>query len=313
MFSANEKYIARIMFKNKVYELDAQAFESLFTLVMQKNNKNFEQVKPYGNIGDWKNDGFDKTAGVYYQVYSPEDISKANTVSNAEDKLTVDFEGLYSHWNSLYPINSFNFVLNDKYKNAPPQLHAALASLENKYPKVKFKLFLAKDLEDVFMSLSDDDMISIVGCIANPADQLDFSALTEVITHLMNMKVDNSLFASLVVPDFNEKLKFNKLSDQAGLQLKTASYQVGGLNKFFRSNSNFTKDQIQQRVVSAYLAASDSIDKSNENYSDLVFYKLIELIYPDGSSSIRNAVLILLAYFFESCDIFERPTKGVKE
>lgn len=80
MFNTNEKYIARIMFKNKVYEYDAQAFESLFTLVMQKNNKNFEQVKPYGNIGDWKNDGFDKTLGVYYQVYSPEDIEKTSTV-----------------------------------------------------------------------------------------------------------------------------------------------------------------------------------------------------------------------------------------
>lgn len=313
MFNTNEKYIARIMFKNKVYEYDAQAFESLFTLVMQKNNKNFEQVKPYGNIGDWKNDGFDKTLGVYYQVYSPEDIEKTSTVSNAETKLTVDFEGLYSHWNPLYPINSFYFVVNDKYKNAPPQLHATLASLKKKYPEVDFKLFLAKDLEDVFMSLSDDDMVSIVGCIVNPADQLDFSALKEVITHLMNMKVDNSSYGNLVVPDFNEKLKFNKLSEQVGCQLKTASYQVGGLDKFFRSNSNFTKDQIQQRVVSAYVIASDSVDKSNENYSDLVFYKLIELIYPNGSSSIRNAVLILLAYFFESCDIFERPVKEVKE
>lgn len=313
MFSANEKYIARIMFQNKVYEHDSQAFESLFTRVMQKNNKNFEQVKPYGNIGDWKNDGFDKSLGEYYQVYSPEDITKANTVSNAETKLTADFEGLYSHWNSLYPINRFNFVINDKYKNAPPQLHAALASLKKKYPNVVFNLFLAKDLEEVFMSLSDDDIISVVGCIVNPADQLDFSALTEVINHLMNMKVDNSLYPSLVVPDFNEKLEFNKLSDQVGFQLKTASYQVGGLNKFFRSNSNFTKEQIQQRVVSAYSVASDSFDKSNENYSDLVFYKLIELIYPNGSASIRNAILILLAYFFESCDIFERPEKEVIE
>ncbi len=64
----DEKYIARILFKNKVYECDKQAYEDLFVRIMQNDNVNFEPVKPQGQYGDRKNDGFDKVKGIYYQV-----------------------------------------------------------------------------------------------------------------------------------------------------------------------------------------------------------------------------------------------------
>lgn len=307
MFGTNEKYMARIMLKNKILSADAQTFETLFTLIMQKVNCNFEQVKPYGNIGDWKNDGFDKTTGTYYQVYAPEDIEKANTISNAQNKLKSDFEGLFAHWNSICPIKSFYFVINDKYKGIAPQIHATILQLEKTYTNIKIDLFLAKDLEDSFMQCSDDDMVSVVGCIANPADQLDFGALTEVINHLMNMRGEELSYDHLVVPDFEEKIRFNRLSDPIGCQLRTASYQVGGLERFFRNNSNYTKAQIQQKITTAYIDAANVIDEADEHYSDLVFLKLVDDIYPNGTAAIRNAIMILMAYFFESCDIFKRP------
>lgn len=311
MFGINEKYMARIMLKNKVLSADAQTFETLFTLIMQKVNSNFEQVKPYGNIGDWKNDGFDKTNGTYYQVYAPEDIEKTNTIINAQNKLTTDYEGLLAHWNSICHIQSFYYVINDKYKGVAPQIHSAIMQLEQSHPDTKIDLFLAKDLEDSFMKLSDDDMVSIVGCIPNSCDQLDFGALSDVINHLMNMKGDQLSYDHLVVPDFEEKIRFNHLSDQIGSQLRAASYQVGGLERFFKNNSDYTKAQIQQKITKAYIEAANSIDNTDENYSDLVLLKLVDCIYPNGSAAIRNAIMILMAYFFETCDIFKRPGQEV--
>ncbi|MCT7023062.1 hypothetical protein M1743_23715, partial [Salmonella enterica subsp. enterica serovar Saintpaul] len=74
----------------------------------------FQQVKPYGNIGDRKNDGFIKGQGVYYQVYAPEDAS--NNVLAAVNKIKDDFEGLRDYWHDICPIKKYYFVLNDKYK-----------------------------------------------------------------------------------------------------------------------------------------------------------------------------------------------------
>lgn len=69
----NEKYIARLIFQNRIYESNGQKYEDIFSKVMTYSNPNFNSVKPQGQFGDRKNDGFDRTTGVYYQVYAPED------------------------------------------------------------------------------------------------------------------------------------------------------------------------------------------------------------------------------------------------
>ena len=63
--NSEEKAIARILFKIKIYESNGQAFEDLFTAIMSKSNSNFRPVKPQGTIGDRKNDGYDHENGKY--------------------------------------------------------------------------------------------------------------------------------------------------------------------------------------------------------------------------------------------------------
>ena len=60
-----DKYIARIQFKLKVLQSKGQTFEDFFVSVMTKADKDFQPVKAYGNIGDQKNDGFNKKTGTY--------------------------------------------------------------------------------------------------------------------------------------------------------------------------------------------------------------------------------------------------------
>lgn len=309
MLDRNEMYIARALFKNKVFAFDGQSFESFFTSVMIKSNSNFEQVKPYGNIGDRKNDGFDKTAGEYFQVYAPENIDKSTTICNAVKKIEDDFQGLYDYWHTLCPIKKFNFVINDKYKGAPPEVHATLLRLSQNYPDVQFNVWGANTLEDICMSLDENSIIEIVGCIVNPSMQLDFSALTDVINFLMNTKERNKRAEELQVADFNEKIAFNNLNDEIASLLKAASYQVGNLETFFRRNSEFAKSDIQKRITECYFTAANSIDKLEEHYSDLVFFKMHEDICPNETSAVKNAALVLISYYFELCDIFERPIK----
>lgn len=41
--------------------------------------------------------------------------------------------------------------------------------------------------------------------------------------------------------------------------------------------------------------------------NDLVFFDILDSITPGQSKRTQDAAIVLMAYFFESCDIFEDP------
>jgi hypothetical protein len=157
----NAKAFARNMLRLRIFESDAQAYEDLFIRVMDYAAPDFRPVKPHGNIGDRKNDGFDWTTGTYYQVYAPEDIRR--TPGDALKKLREDFSGLKTFWDGLYPVRRFFYVVNDKYNGVAPDLEAELAKMRARYELDEAKPFLAKDLESTVFSLDSDQIIMIVG------------------------------------------------------------------------------------------------------------------------------------------------------
>lgn len=61
--NAQERSIGRVLFKNKIYEANGQAFEDIFTQTMYYAYEEFQAIKPWGNIGDRKNDGYIKSEG----------------------------------------------------------------------------------------------------------------------------------------------------------------------------------------------------------------------------------------------------------
>ena len=79
------------MFQNKIHKSDGQAFEDIFTSIMNYVDNDFMSIKPWGNIGDRKNDGYIKRTGTYYQVFAPEDIK--NSYPQTIKKLNEDLQG----------------------------------------------------------------------------------------------------------------------------------------------------------------------------------------------------------------------------
>lgn len=136
----DEMHIARILFKNKVYESNMQAYEDLFVRIMQHDNPNFQPVKPQGRYGDRKNDGFDQKAGVFYQVYAPEDLRFKE--DDAVEKLETDFKGVYSYWAGKgFTFNEFYYVVNDKYAGNYPTLINAIFQISTSQ-KIKSEVII---------------------------------------------------------------------------------------------------------------------------------------------------------------------------
>ncbi|WP_328802626.1 tetratricopeptide repeat protein [Paenibacillus sp. LX16] len=168
MKSSTDKMIIRKLFQNKVYLSDGQSYEDLFSKIMIYSNKNFRPVRPQGSKRDKKNDGYDDVKGFYYQVYAPENLE--SKIKFSIKKLYQDFEGLYKNWENL---KRFYYVLNDKYKATYPDIELALKDIEATY-QVECKPFLAKDLEEIFINLEEDQIKMIIGDYSN-----DYSVVYE--------------------------------------------------------------------------------------------------------------------------------------
>ena len=182
---SNKKAIVRKFFKLRILESEGQSFEGLFTCIMQYAGPDFQQIKPWGNIGDRKNDGYIPSKGIYFQVYAPEDISKS--MNKAVKKLESDFSGLLEEWKG---VKEYHFVINDKYKGVPPQLAQVIQKIDEDY-SIKADIWTVNKLEDLVLSLDDDKILTIVGGLPNPADisTLDYGTLGEVIEHLMKLDI----------------------------------------------------------------------------------------------------------------------------
>lgn len=300
----NEKTIARQLFQNKIFKSDGQLFEDVFTAIMNYAEEQFQAIKPWGNIGDRKNDGYVKNKGVFYQVYAPEDIRKSYI--NAVNKLKTDFNGLKAQWE---PINEFYFVINDKYKGINADCEKAIQEIKEKHNLIEARFLTAKDIENILFNLDDDQILSIAGFIPDPATikQVDFSILNEVIGHIMKLPLNKTGESDIVLPEWDKKIKFNKLSGSVEGLLNNGYLQIYSLEEYLRNNSDFLADSLRDRMNEVYYEEKD------KNDGDALFWSIVNCLSPKPEKAYQITVIIIMSKYFETCDIFEEPLKEGKE
>jgi len=303
-----ENYYARKLFQLEIYKRKGQDFENLFTRVMQLSHAWFTPVAPQGRYGDRKNDGFIKQSGQYYQVYAP--ANPAQSEKKAIAKLVTDFAGLYKHWNAqVTPIKEFYYVINDKYQGCYPTVFPELKKIEDQYPTVKCHPFLSKQLEDLFLALLDADKLDIVGFIVVPEEiNLEVSVLSEVIGYLTKLDVPYSRENMPQNPNFEEKIQFNLIGTHVANILRFGSYQDGALKEYFKINSTFAKNDLRNTFNQLYLEGLAAFPETDDK-NDLIFFYILDRAFPSSKKVVKDAIFVLMSYFFGYCDIFEEPIR----
>jgi len=303
-----EKYLARVMLKNKIYQSDSQSFEDLVVNILQHQSSTFTPVKPQGSYGDRKNDGFDTSTNAYFQIYGPEDLPKKE--KDAISKLNEDFEGLKKHWSTNgFTIKTFSYVVNDKYKGAYPELLKAIQELKVANPTINICLLRAFHIEDIFVSLNESKMMEIIGPIPSPYNitDVDYSILTEVVNYILDFNMPDTEEEIPLNPDFEKKLEFNNISNSVSDILRFAYQQTYIVTDFFNTNSNFAKDELRDKFEGLY-EKSKSLFSGSDTYSDNIFFYIRDQSSPNRKLAYFNAVYILMAHYFEYCDIYESVT-----
>ena len=305
--NTDETHIARIQFRNRLLSSHGQAFEDLFVRVMQASDSDFRPVKPQGKEGDKKNDGFNKKKGQYYQVYSPE--SPSDKEKESLEKLSSTIIGLLDFWQSISPIKEFYWVFNDHYQGVHPSVEKKLSEIEKQHD-ISSDPFLCRNIEDVFLSLPELEIIDILGGHIpdyNNIEDISISVLGEVIDFLVKFKYDPN---KITFPDelnFDKKIRFNKLSKAYGNLLKSAFYQNFIISEYFTYNSKFVKEELKVIFSGFYIEGLATFSDDIPEKTDLVFDFILKKASPRNHKAITDAVLILMSHYFESCDIYEEP------
>jgi hypothetical protein len=300
--NTNEKICCHIQFKLKIYESSGSEFERLFTQIMNYYEPAFQQIKPWGNIGDRKCDGRIPSRGIYYQVYAPENPETKYTA--AIEKLKNDFAELPKHWSD---IQEYYFVFNDKFLGISANCATAIEEIKEKNNLRNTGFITAKDLENMLFKLQDDEILTIIS-IPDPAGitVLEFSILDDIIKIILNFSFDTNIDGNMILPNWNEKIKFNGLSDVTKELLNSGSLWLHKLDDYLDNQADFLAEELCKKMRELY-------QTEKKKYSqDELFFRMIQEMIPKQTKPFQDAAIVIIAKYFETCDIFEPPIEDTQ-
>lgn len=280
-----------------------KAFEAFFARVMGHGFPgNFEAVRPYGPKGDLKCDGFRASDGTVFQCYAPD----ATKLDPLLAKIDEDFNGAVAHWGAR--MKRWTFVHNDD-RGLPAEAVQKLADLRTANPAVAIDVFSYPELRKVTMGLTIDQLEDLFGVAPSQRtlEKLDFAALRPVLVRIQRQEPEPD--PPLTAPSLR-KLQNNALSQDAAEFLRQGRRREKLVQDFFDAwpDPSFG-EEVAEGFRKRYQALKTVGLSPDEIFAELqAFAGGME-----GVPSHQAAVLAVMSYFFERCDIFEDAVQDVRE
>ena len=99
--------------------------------------------------------------------------------------------------------------------------------------------------------------------------------------------------------------------NRAASLLRVGNYQNVAVEEYFDRHGEFTKTDIRNRLAHSHEAARVDVSgnaATDAPPGDRVFFHLLNDIAPGATKQVQDAAIVLVAYFFEKCDVFEDPS-----
>jgi hypothetical protein len=256
----------------------------------------FEEVRPYGPYGDLKCDGRRVSTSTVFQCYAPDAMKEAELIA----KVNADFHGARSHWNG--EMKEWVFVHNDG-RGLPPNAVQHLDGLRKVHFPLEIVTWSEPELLDIAMGLDLSALQALFGPAASIAivDRLVLSDLMPIIDALQRQEPSPN--DPPLTPPSPEKLEKNALSEESGLFLRIGRRKSSLVDTFFRKSS---RPDLGELIAEAFRARYADL-KAFDLPADTIFKHLQDYAGFNGEPKRQGAALAVLAYFFDSCDIFEDP------
>lgn len=298
-------YILSKFFELHLHRSNGNEFQALFNELMTRSHDGFVAVRPWGNHGDRGNDGYIPKELRFFQLFAPMNEPSPTVACT---KAVQDFGKL----ETAYPgLKSYNFVLNDKFSGIPAPIAEQLHKLHKSKPALQeCEPMGAHALRKKFEALSIADQEMLVGqAPSSPPKSFDFSALGAVLKELADSDVDEVDLTAIILPAaFDAKAEFNGFSDHVKMQLAQYARRISIVDRMLVARDASWSQAIADEVGTRYSSLPAELD------ADSRFWELIESIIPPiarghthSLKAYREAALLVVAKYFETCDVFENP------
>lgn len=313
-------YIYNLLFKVQILQRSGESFMSFFNDIMSYSDGRFQSIAPWGNWGDGGNDGYIQDEGHYFQVYAP----KPNTdwsPPEAFKKAKNDFNKLGQKW---LEIRKYSFVINDRFEGSPAPLNSALQAFQGENKLELCESFCSRKLLMKFNTLDENLKIIIVGGVPNIEDVPMSFYNNEINTLLMYLsdKAHNSKISLLDinVPDFERKITLNNLNPHIAEELRSNIKKVSLIDDYLNSVRGGISQEISNYIHEVY-EQSKLLFNGQDDEIDLQYAWIKDEIIPPevrnnpnqrmALAGYRSVSSIVLAKYFESCDVYEHPDSFV--
>ena len=285
-------------FENAFLRARGEAFQSFFNRLMERAYRgDFMACRPWGNAGDGKNDGFLKSERRLFQCYAPNEM----TATDARKKINEDFTEAIPNWGKHF--DNWSFVHNAP-DGLPRHVHELILELEAANAGIRIDPWGFEELRVVFRRLLLPDLESWFGFVPPGVTEahVGFEDLRLILEDIQARALPPDQSPSVVHPG---KIRANSLSESVATLLRTGSNRAFLVREFFECWHDETYgERLQKAFRDQYLSLKQQAPPLHPN---LIFDELLCWAggQTRGSASRELAVLAVLAYFFDSCDIFE--------
>ncbi|NTV45771.1 MAG: hypothetical protein HGB11_04455 [Chlorobiales bacterium] len=282
-------------FENMFLRAKGDEFQIFFERLMGLACKaDFMACRPWGKVGDRKNDGFLKSDRRLFQVYAPNEMKATKAII----KITEDFEGAKVHWGSYF--DKWTFVHN-AIDGLPPNVQNVLLKFEQDNTNIIIEPWGLEELRLVFQRLSFEDRVSWFGQAPTEETKTGFKDLQVVLESLACKSVPSFSAVKAVPPG---KIEANDLSESVTIFIKNGLKKSPLVSAFLEQ---WHDETLGERLAASFRQKYDSL--RGMMHPNAIFDELQTWAGGNqrGTPEHEMAVLAVLAYYFERCDIFEEP------
>lgn len=277
----------------------ATAFQDHFNDVMEAvHGIDFIRVRPAGKAGDRKCDGYLRSADTVFQVYAPARVELRSWLN----KIDEDFAGAKAHWGTM---RSWTFVHN-QHDGLPADVAQSLLKLKTDHSDLLIDQWPPSYLLELTADLPESRLVRVFG---HPPLEREMRVLDrgDIAKAVKGLALESASWtphaADLPFVD-PRKLDFNRLSDHPRRLISAGIAQAHMVEAYFDNNPDPTlRDRAGMLMKLEWL---------NLHQCGVTGDEAFHVLYERAAANARGsreatASLALLAFLFESCDIFDNP------
>jgi len=289
--------------KARLADVDGDAFESLFGDIAKAAwGPDFQATIPMGRRGDLKCDGFRQSLGIVHQLYGPR-YGQAN-VDQALTKIDEDFRGAHAHWGML--LKRWVFVVGLYQGRVPSEILRAVAILAADLD-VPAEIWSRDDIIALAASLPADKRSALFGVAPGRADMVrhvTYANIGRALAFIRRHEAATPLVPVPLPPKVVLKAAYNKLSPAAKRFLGLGQTGADLVRRYLMDQVDPSE---AQRMADGFGERYKTVVAEGAE-PDAAFGEMLGFAGGGTTDVAREAAaLAVVAHFFSTCEIFDRP------